>query len=100
MLPALLNAAPGIISAIGGAGGGAPPAPSEASASVYGSGLDGSGWNVNYSGLQTSGPNKAGGEPSALDAVGLGAGGLSPLLIVGAVAIIGLAVWAKSKSRK
>lgn len=101
MLPALIAAAPAIIGAFGGASKGAPPAPSEAHSAVYGSGLDASGWNVNFSGMQTNGSNKAGtGQDSAAGALGLDAGGISPLMIAGVVAIVGLAIWAKSKSSK
>lgn len=101
MLPALIAAAPAIIGALGGGKGGAPAGPTDVQAAVYGSGLDGSGWNVNFSGLQTNGSNKAGAaEQSAAGALGLGADGMSPLLIAGAVLIVGMAIWAKSKSKK
>lgn len=79
--------------------GGAPPAPQNAHNAIYGNGLDGSGWNVNFSGMQSNAANKpTTGEPSAVGALGLD--GVSPLLILGVVAIIGIAVWGKSKSRR
>jgi hypothetical protein len=82
-------------------GGGAPPVPQNAESAVYGNGLDGSGWNVNFSGFQSNAANKAttGGDPSAAQALGMaGPGGsISPLLIVGVVALVGAALWFKSK---
>lgn len=61
--------APGVGTAIGGlfgsfldgdtGGGGSPSAPMSASAAVYGSGLDGSGWAVNFSGLQSASSSPA-----------------------------------------
>lgn len=80
----------------GGGGGGGPSAaaatitgaPIDVSAAVYGSGLDGSGWNVNFSGTQTNGPNKY----TSPDAPGglLSAAGIPPMVIYG---VLALAAW-------
>jgi hypothetical protein len=89
-------------SGAGGGGGASGYTPRTAEAAVYGSGLDGSGWNVNFSGMQTNGSNKEQTAPSAMDSLGLsgGGGGISPLMIVGLVAVVGLVLWKKSKSAK
>lgn len=112
---------PGVGTAIGGVfgaiadgfmGGGESSGPSgytaqNAQAAIYGDlGLDGSGWNVNFSGSQSNGSNKT--APSALDAIGLtgsgsllGASGISSgMLLAGAVVLVGLVIWKKSKSNK
>lgn len=84
----------------GGGGGGAPPAPQNASGAVYGSGLDGSGWNVNFAGVQSNGSNKqATPDSSAASELGLSApgAGVSPLMTVAVVAMLGLALWSRSK---
>lgn len=80
-------------------GGSAGYAPQDAQSAIYGDlGLDASGWNVNFSGVQSSGANKA--APSALDQLGVGTGQISPLMIGGVLVLLGLIVWKKSKSRK
>lgn len=108
---------PGIGTAIGGIagafmdgmGGGASGSgggytPQDAQSAIYGDmGLDSSGMNINFSGTQTNGSNKA--APSALDSLGLtGSGavlGIPPqLLLIGAVAVVGLVIWKKSRSKK
>lgn len=108
---------PGIGTAIGGiagafmdgmdspSGGGVGGyAPQDAQSAIYGDfGLDSSGWNVNFSGTQSTGSNKA--APSALDSLGLtGSGSVlglsSGALIAGAAVLIGLVIWKKSKSAK
>lgn len=108
--------APGIGTAIGGvagaladsfmggggsASGGGGYAPQDAHSAIYGDlGLDSSGWNVNFAGVQSAGSSKS--VPSALDAIGLGAGSaaMSPLVIVGIVGVMALLIWKKSKSSK
>lgn len=78
-----------------GAGGGV--APQNAESAIYGgTGLDASGWNVNFSGMQTNGSNKS--APSGLESVGLGSGGVSPFVIAAVVAVVGMAIW-KKKSK-
>lgn len=76
----------------GGAGGAAGP--STASAATYGSGLDASGWNINFSGAQSasSTQDKSGG---GVPGVGGGSGILSQsgLLTVAAALAVGLIVW-------
>lgn len=99
---------PGVGTAVGalagsfldGAGGSsaAAMAPLNATAAVYGSGLDSSGWNVNFSGVQSAGSNKQG-MPSTADTLGLAPGGLSPTVVIGAVIVIGLLLWKKSRSK-
>jgi hypothetical protein len=102
---------PGIGTAIGGiagafmdgmgGGGSGGSSPQNAQSAIYGDlGQDNSGWNVNFSGVQSNGSNKS--APSALDGLGIGGGTgtISPLMIVGLVAVVGLAIWKKSKSSK
>lgn len=80
----------------GGSGVGGIAAPQDATSAIYGDlGLDGSGWNVNFSGMQSNGSNK--GAPSGLEAAGIPSGGVLPLAMVGIVVIVGLALWKKSK---
>lgn len=87
-----------------GGGGGGMFTRQAAESAIYGDlGLDSSGWNVNFSGSQSNGSNKS--APSALDSIGLtGSGSLlgipSQWLIIGAVAVVGLVIWKKSKSKK
>lgn len=84
----------------GGGGSGSGYAPQDAQSAIYGDlGLDASGWNVNFSGTQSNGSNKAG-IPSAMESIGVGLGGISPLMVVGFVAVVGLVVWTKSRSKK
>lgn len=79
----------------------APAGPSRADAqsATYGNGIDGSGWNVNFSGSQSAGSNKAG--QSLAESMGLAApgGGISPLLVAGAVAIVAVVAWARSRRK-
>lgn len=89
---------------IGGGGGDASGyAPKDASTAIYGDlGLDSSGWSVNFSGTQSVGSNKA--APSALDSLGLtGSGSVlglsSGMLLAGALVLVGLVVWKKSRSK-
>lgn len=106
--------APGVGTAIGGLVGSLLDAPSSANSSstgpmtseaaVYGSGLDSSGWNVNFGGTQTNGSNKNG-NPSVAETLGLsGGGGLFPggiktsYLLIGAL-LIGVVIWKKSRSK-
>ena len=57
------------------------------------SGLDGSGWNVNFGGTQTNGPNKY----TAPDAPGglLSAAGIPPMVIYGAMALVAWKIFRK-----
>lgn len=88
----------------GGSGSGTGYTPQDAQSAIYGDmGLDSSGMNINFSGTQSNGSNKA--APSAMDSLGLtGSGamlGIPPqFLLIGAVALIGLVVWKKSRSKK
>lgn len=105
---------PGVGTAIGGLAGSLLDSPSKASsnpsgpmtsaAAVYGSGLDSSGWNVNFGGTQTNGSNKNG-NPSVAETLGLsGGGGMFPrginanYLLIGAL-IVGVLIWKKSRSK-
>jgi hypothetical protein len=104
---ALGNAAlPGVGGAVGGLLGSfldgssaaSPTAPLTATAAVYGSGLDSSGWNVNFSGSQSNGSNKAG-NPSLTETLGVGQGGINTTyLLIGAL-LVGVIVWKKSRSK-
>lgn len=90
----------GVASLLGGLGssGGTPPAgPSNAVSAVYGSGLDTSGYSINFSGLQSasSSQDKSGGVPG----IGLtGVAGGVPWWLWAAGA--GLIVWRMRKSKK
>ncbi len=85
----------------GGSAGGY--APQDAQSAIYGGlGLDSSGWNVNFSGTQSNGSNKA--APSALDSLGLtGSGSVlglsSGMVLAGVVVLVGLVIWKKSRSK-
>lgn len=90
----------GVASLLGGLGSssGTPPAgPSNAVSAVYGSGLDTSGYSINFSGLQSasSSQDKSGGVPG----IGLtGVAGGVPWWLWAAGA--GLIVWRMRKSKK
>lgn len=78
---------------------GSPAGPSKAEAAVYGSGQDGSGWSVNFSGVQSTASNqdKSGGVPG----FGLSgaSSGLPGWMWIAGLALIGVAVWRRrSKS--
>ena len=77
----------------GGAGGSAGP--SSATAGAYGSGQDSSGWNVNFSGLQsaTNAQDKSTG-------AGLSGIGGSVPWYVWAAAAAGVVLWRFKKSRR
>ncbi len=64
-------------SGLGGALGGGPDGPTSATSGAYGSGLDSSGWSVNFSGVQSTATqqDKSGGVPG-LGVSGVGAGGV------------------------
>lgn len=68
---------------------------SEAEAAIYGSGLDASGWAVNFSGLQNAGSNADKSEASGLMA-GTAAGLPGWVFIAVAAAV----VWKISRSKK
>lgn len=74
MLEMLLNSKAGasLAGSLGSALGGGPDGPTSASSGAYGSGQDGSGWSVNFSGTQTTSTSqdKSGGVP------GLGVSGV------------------------
>lgn len=113
---ALGNAfAPGVGGAVGGLMGsfldgggsrssGAPAGPMNSEAAVYGSGLDSSGWNINFAGTQNNASNKAG-LPVLGETLGLtGGGGILPgginstYLLIGAL-LVGVVIWKKSRSK-
>lgn len=78
-------------------GASAPAGPSNAQSGAYGSGLDGSGWSVNFAGVQNAGSNqdKSGGVPG----VGVsGIGGSLPWYVWAALA--GAVVWRLKNSRR
>lgn len=85
----------GLGSALGkGLGGGAPAGPSNAEAAVYGSGLDASGWAVNFQGLQNAGSNADKSGASGLLSTTGGIPGWAWLVAGAAV------LWKLSRSRK
>lgn len=106
VMPGIGTAIGGVLGALGdtfmGGGGSSAAgyAPQDAHSAIYGDlGLDSSGWNVAFSGAsQSVGGNKS--TPSAMDQLGISTAGISPLMIVGAVVLIGFVVWKKSKSAK
>lgn len=86
---------------LGGVGKGltssTPAGPSNATSAAYGSGLDGSGWSINFAGVQNAGSNqdKSGGVP------GIGASGIAgsiPWYVWALVA--GAVVWRLKSSRR
>lgn len=99
VMPGLGTAIGGVLGSFmggSGKGGGSGFAPQDAHSAIYGDlGLDGSGWNVNFSGVQTNGSNKAGQVPVA-ESLGLSPGSMSPILLVGGLVIFGLLLWKKS----
>jgi hypothetical protein len=77
-------------------GASAPAGPSNAQSGAYGSGLDGSGWSINFAGVQNAGSNqdKSGGVPG----LGVsGIGGSLPWYVWAALA--GAVVWRLKNSR-
>lgn len=92
---ALLNTKGG--AALGGSLGGAPAGPSNAQSGAYGSGTDNSGWNVNFSGVQSasSDQDKSGGVPG----VGI-SGGVGGVPWWAWAALAGAVVWRMRKSAK
>lgn len=88
--------ASGLGSGLASAVGGAPAGPSNAQSGAYGSGLDGSGWSVNFAGVQTasSDQDKSGGVP------GLGISGVAGAIPSWAwVLIAGVVLWRMRKSK-
>lgn len=76
-------------------GASAPAGPSNAESGAYGSGLDGSGWSVNFSGVQSTASNqdKSGGVPG----VGItGVAGAIPWWVY--VAVAGAVLWRLKRS--
>lgn len=69
--------------------------PSHAESGVYGSGLDGSGWSINFAGVQNAGSNqdKSGGVP------GLGISGVSAVPWYVWALLGGAALWKLRKSK-
>lgn len=84
-----------------GGGGASGLAPQSSNAAVYGSGLDGSGWAVNFQGLQTATSSPTSNTGQALP-FSSGAAGLSLAAIPMWVwlAGAGLILWKKFKSAK
>lgn len=87
----------GIGSGLGGALGGGQAGPSNASSGAYGSGLDSSGWSVNFSGVQSTATqqDKSGGVPG-LGVSGVGAGGVPWWAWL---ALGGVVLWKLKKSK-
>jgi len=81
-----------------GGGGASATAPQNASSAVYGSGLDGSQWNVNFSGVQSasSAQDKRGGVPGLESPALLG----GPIPSWAWLAVAGLLAWKIAKSRR
>ena len=79
-------------------GAGSPAAPSNATSGAYGSGLDGSGWLVNFAGVQNASSNqdKSGGVPG-VGFTGAGIGGV-PWYVWALLA--GAVVWRLKKSNR
>ena len=103
--------APGVGTAIGGlfgsfldgsgGGGSSPSAPMNSQSAVYGSGLDGSGWAVNFQGVQS-----AASSPSNAAGLGLPApGGMLGSLVLSSIpswfwlAAGGVLLWKKFNSK-
>ena len=102
-----LQAATALLNTKGGAGLGqglgaalgSPGGPSNAESAVYGSGQDGSGWSVNFSGVQSTASNqdKSGGVPGLLGTSGASSG-LPGWVWVAGLALVGVAVWRSSRN--
>lgn len=76
---------------------GSPGGPSNATSAAYGTGMDGSGWNVNFSGVQSASSNqdKSGGVPGlGISGAVSGVPGWMWAILAGAVA------WRIYKSRQ
>ena len=87
----------------GGGVGSSGSAPLNSQAAVYGSGLDGSGWAVNFGGTQTasSAPTSAAGiMPGATPAAGLGGLSLGTIPTWFWLAAVGVLLWKKSVSTR
>lgn len=84
-----------IPSITGGAGGSAGP--SDAQSATYGSGMDASGWNVNFSGVQSASSNQ---DKSGGSGLGLTSIGNSVPWWVWATLAAGVVVWRLKASRK
>ncbi len=80
-----------------GLGSSAPAGPSNATSAAYGSGLDGSGWSINFAGVQNAGSNqdKSGGVPGL---GGSGVAGALPWYVW--VVLAGAVAWRLKKSRR
>lgn len=78
-------------------GAGAPAGPSNAVSGTYGTGPDNSGWNVNFSGVQsaTSAQDKSGGVPG----LGISGPNLGGLPWWAWAALAGAVVWRLRKSK-
>jgi hypothetical protein len=88
--------ASGLGSGLGGALGGGSAGPSNAQSGAYGSGLDGSGWSVNFAGVQNSSSDqdKSGGVP------GVGVSGVAGSIPSWAwLVLAGAVLWRLRKSK-
>lgn len=83
---------------LGGGLGGAPAGPSNATSSVYGSGLDGSGWIINFQGVQNA--SAAANKSGAGEALGTMAAGIPTAAWVALGVVVVAVAWKKSKSKK
>lgn len=85
----------GLLSSKSSAGGNSAPGPQDAHSAIYGDTgtQDNSGWNVNFSGTQSNGSNKAG-QAGLSDAMGLS--GIPKIYLIAGVLVIGLVLWKKS----
>jgi hypothetical protein len=81
-----------------GIGGGAPAGPSNATSSVYGSGLDGSGWIINFQGVQNA--SAAANKSGSGEALGTMAAGIPTAAWVALGVVVVAVAWKKSKSSK
>lgn len=107
IMPGIGTAVGGVVGALadtfmGGGAGSASAMPQNATTAVYGSGLDGSNWNVNFSGMQTatSSADKSGSMGASGSAATPGAAfsfGQVPVIVW--VALAAVVVW-KSKFKK
>jgi len=80
-----------------GLASGTPGGPSDAQSGAYGSGLDGSGWSINFAGVQNAGSSqdKSGGVPGI---GGSGVAGSVPWYVW--IVLAGAVLWRLKASRK
>lgn len=104
IMPGIGTAVGGLAGALadtfmGSGGSASPSAPMNSQSAVYGSGLDGSGWAVNFSGVQSASSSPATSSGLGLPVVSGAIGGLSGIPSWFWLAAGGLLIWKKFSSK-